>query len=667
MKIQLQLPLLAAGAALLLLYCAKEPPITDDSDETVARGSIAGRVTDKQGPIAGVSVSTTSDTAGYSTVTDTEGKFNLPDVLEGTYTLLFHKYGYLDISENVELSRGQEFSFENDIQMTSAFCTVKGTVVDALGNGLRGVGVAIPNQPVNTITDGTGKFSLLNVMPDAEVIIAALGGTGWGEKSLDLNPGDVVEDLVIEMQFEGGSITGVVLDAGGQAAAGVEVSAMGGGIVDTTDEDGSYRLENVPTNTPVSLKSSANTNASGLIVDENSQLDGVDLEPQESVESSDIVVTNGTYIVPDTGAVVLTADVKIKGGGDVSGNIAAFLWDLDSDGEYETMTSTASIILQEAVNGQYIPYGVVTQAGDTITGAQIWIQRVTSVPEVVVGENVNIAPKEEARLLGEAICRTGGIISYQWDFNGDGIYDWKRNDVGIVSYRYFREGNYRAYFLVIASSGEEASGFIEIIVAGQDSALPPDEVVGPEILNPQADETVTKTFEVIWANVSSDSYSVYMDTIAPPESLLVSGLTDTSYTVTGLSSQVHYYFRVEAYKNDNAAGGFSLHVSTGPNSVPVFNNAAFLPLMNDTVRGDSAQLSWDAADPDMEDIHYNVYFGLASPPGEYILGITDTTIKVFPKLPDIWVDGEPYYWEIEVSDGIDSVKSGEMIFIYRIQ
>lgn len=73
----------------------------------------------------------------------------------------------------------------------------------------------------------------------------------------------------------------------------------------------------------------------------------------------------------------------------------------------------------------------------------------------------------------------GKIIYYQWDFDGDGAYDWNSTTTGNAVYTYPRSGVYRATFRAIDDTGKEGKDTVilkigqvdEFFVPGFDSVL----------------------------------------------------------------------------------------------------------------------------------------------------------------------------------------------------
>jgi photosystem II stability/assembly factor-like uncharacterized protein len=74
---------------------------------------------------------------------------------------------------------------------------------------------------------------------------------------------------------------------------------------------------------------------------------------------------------------------------------------------------------------------------------------------------------------------------------------------------------------------------------------------------------------------------------------------------------------------------------------------------------DSLSVDWYANDPDNGKIHCNLYFGLTNPPQLFManVGAVGRSFGTNVKMPGGWQNETPYYWYVEVSDGIDSVQS----------
>jgi len=174
----------------------------------------------------------------------------------------------------------------------------------------------------------------------------------------------------------------------------------------------------------------------------------------------------------------------------------------------------------------------------------------------------------------------------------------------------------------------------------------------PNITSHNNNDEVKGEVVLSWADAGAESYNIYIGDKAPPESLLISGVTDTFYVVTNLPPSENAYLQVVALKDGESLPGLVTAVKP-INSEPVLSNLT--PANNAIVTDDSLLFTWDASDADNHQLYFNVYFDLANPPGIIEEGITGKSLWVKPKVPQ---RNATYYWEVWATDGIDTVKSG---------
>ncbi|WP_295794035.1 carboxypeptidase regulatory-like domain-containing protein [Mucilaginibacter sp.] len=108
----------------------------DVSAQGVTTASVNGIVTDAKGPIPGATVSITHTPTGtvYSTVTRTDGRFNLPNLrVGGPYTFKVTFIGYKDnVQENITLSIGQDQRLDTKLEDNTT--TLGEVVIKASGS-----------------------------------------------------------------------------------------------------------------------------------------------------------------------------------------------------------------------------------------------------------------------------------------------------------------------------------------------------------------------------------------------------------------------------------------------------------------------------------------------------------------------------------------------------
>lgn len=61
----------------------------------------------------------------------------------------------------------------------------------------------------------------------------------------------------------------------------------------------------------------------------------------------------------------------------------------------------------------------------------------------------------------------GNIVLYEWDFNGDGIYDWSSTDTGVTTHSFDTVGNYTATLRVTDDEGFSATAKMDVYVLKQ--------------------------------------------------------------------------------------------------------------------------------------------------------------------------------------------------------
>lgn len=81
-----------------------------------------------------------------------------------------------------------------------------------------------------------------------------------------------------------------------------------------------------------------------------------------------------------------------------------------------------------------------------------------------------------AEFRGYGTAPNDEIVRYEWDFDGDGVYDFQSAKTGITTYAYDSVGTYRAVLRVTDSQGYIAKDSLKVIVdvgTGEQAVLPP--------------------------------------------------------------------------------------------------------------------------------------------------------------------------------------------------
>lgn len=85
-------------------------------------------------------------------------------------------------------------------------------------------------------------------------------------------------------------------------------------------------------------------------------------------------------------------------------------------------------------------------------------------PEADAGSDLSIREGGTAELLGSGTDQDGHIVLYEWDFEGDGRYDWSSETSGRTSHRYDEPGTFRATLKVTDDDGGTGTDSASIAV-----------------------------------------------------------------------------------------------------------------------------------------------------------------------------------------------------------
>lgn len=72
------------------------------------------------------------------------------------------------------------------------------------------------------------------------------------------------------------------------------------------------------------------------------------------------------------------------------------------------------------------------------------------------GEDITVKRGEKVYFNGTAVSQYS-IVRYEWDFDGDGRYDWNSTENGIANFTYNKAGTYKAKLRVTDSEGRNAT------------------------------------------------------------------------------------------------------------------------------------------------------------------------------------------------------------------
>lgn len=150
----------------------------------------------------------------------------------------------------------------------------------------------------------------------------------------------------------------------------------------------------------------------------------------------------------------LTAD-----GEDNKGTIQVYRWDFEGDGTWDTYNTVATAYTHiYPHSGIYTPMLKVESSTGATASALITITVANGLPAATA----DITPSNggaplDVQLQGAGSDPDGTIVLYEWDFEGDGTYDYSSPTSGNTTNTYQSPGAYQAIFRVTDNEGATAT------------------------------------------------------------------------------------------------------------------------------------------------------------------------------------------------------------------
>ena len=253
---------------------------------TANGGDITGKISvNDEASLSGALITATSADKKYSytTSSNSDGSFVIPNAYPTTYDIIITKTGYADsIKSDVRVTAGQSVAL-GEISMSSDFGTVSGIITDSKGNPIENAIVKLGD--FNALTDSEGRFSKSGIaIGNYSVVISK---NDYQTKTLDhsiivtSNSTTIIGTVQLVSLY--GTITGSVKVNDGKTVEGIVVSATdaaGSSFQVRTTSDGSYFFDYgekiLPGDYTVSAKADGYEDALrsvSVIADRNTEVD----------------------------------------------------------------------------------------------------------------------------------------------------------------------------------------------------------------------------------------------------------------------------------------------------------------------------------------------------------------------------------------------------------
>ena len=156
--------------------------------EEVRDGSIEGTVRDGETPLEGVDVCATE--TGRTTRTDSSGRYVLPELPDGTYSLRFEKAGYATQTlTGIEVRRGETTQADASMQALPR-CSLSGRTVNAAGQPVGYARLRLEGaESFATESAADGTFAFADVPQATYVLSTERYGLQTDQRTIDLAAG----------------------------------------------------------------------------------------------------------------------------------------------------------------------------------------------------------------------------------------------------------------------------------------------------------------------------------------------------------------------------------------------------------------------------------------------------------------------------------------------
>ena len=146
---------------------------------------------------------------------------------------------------------------------------------------------------------------------------------------------------------------------------------------------------------------------------------------------------------------------------DSDGTIVAYLWESSIDGQLSTDEdfSTSDLSL-----GQHtITFRVQDNDGALNTvNQELWIY---AFPVAIAGQDSTGTPGVPLQFSGAGTDEDGTIVKYEWDFDGDGVFEWSSTENGRELNIYNNEDTYTATLRVTDNDGFTDTDTVEVTIS----------------------------------------------------------------------------------------------------------------------------------------------------------------------------------------------------------
>ena len=147
---------------------------------------------------------------------------------------------------------------------------------------------------------------------------------------------------------------------------------------------------------------------------------------------------------------------------DSDGTVTGYQWNSSIDGELSTNEDFSTSEL--SLGNHTITLWVQDNDGDW-SDANSESLLIYTIPVAIAGDDITVnSGDDDVKFRGRGTDEDGNIALYEWDFDGDGIYDWSSSENGRTTYIYNNKGTFTAVLRVTDNDGFTSTDHLVVTI-----------------------------------------------------------------------------------------------------------------------------------------------------------------------------------------------------------
>lgn len=312
----------------------------------------------------------------------------------------------------------------------------------------------------------------------------------------------------------------------------------------------------------------------------------------------------------------MSVEFDASGSSDPDGVIVLYEWDFENDGIFEYNSTNPLVSHIYELPGNYSAalrvWDDESENDTDVASVTINVPPPNDPPVADCGGPYNVTIDETSVFDGsDSYDPDGGIVLYEWDFDGDGTYD-ENSTFQTVAYSYSTLGNFSIRLRVTDNFGLKDVDTSYVVVNPPPANRPPNEPTAPSPVD-GALEVSADSLELSWECDDPDGdslrFDVYLGSSLGSMNRVSQNQSGFSYTTSSLNYLTIYYWKVVAYDPDGLGTSSPIWQFT---TMELENDPPVRPTVSGPAEGrinQPLQYSIFSSDIDGDAIYYYVEWG----------------------------------------------------------